>query len=148
MAQKDTAKTWFEKGDKPTQAQFAQLFDWLIFSDQLISINQIDQLQTILQNKQDKGGDNSIERITLAGDGFYDLAENHILEKVAVLPSADANLKIGLTANGEELSPSIPVTVSDGAVIELNVLAIGVKRIFFTGTPADTNIYLFKKPLQ
>ena len=34
MANKDTAKTWFETGDFPTQSQFWQVFDWLRWKDE------------------------------------------------------------------------------------------------------------------
>ncbi|HEY9534105.1 MAG TPA: hypothetical protein VIQ77_06190 [Mucilaginibacter sp.] len=52
MANKDTSKQWFEMGDYPTQAQFAQVFDWLRWKDEGISIADVANLQNFLNTLQ------------------------------------------------------------------------------------------------
>lgn len=52
MVNKDTAKTWFETGDFPTQEQFYQTFDWLRWKDEGIDIADINNLQGILNSLQ------------------------------------------------------------------------------------------------
>lgn len=52
MGNKDTSKQWFETGDYPTQAQFYQVFDWLRWKDEGITITDVAALQGILDSIQ------------------------------------------------------------------------------------------------
>lgn len=52
MANKENAKQWFETGDYPTQVQFAQVFDWLRWKDEGISIADVANLQNFLNTIQ------------------------------------------------------------------------------------------------
>lgn len=52
MANKDTSKQWFETGDYPTQSQFYQVFDWLRWKDEGITIADVAALQGILDSIQ------------------------------------------------------------------------------------------------
>lgn len=52
MVNKETSKQWFETGDFPTQAQFYQVFDWLRWKDEGISVADVANLQNILNTLQ------------------------------------------------------------------------------------------------
>lgn len=52
MANKELSKQWFETGDYPTQAQFAQVFEWLRWKDEGISIADVAMLQSVLDSIQ------------------------------------------------------------------------------------------------
>ncbi|HLO59069.1 MAG TPA: hypothetical protein VK172_14670 [Lentimicrobium sp.] len=52
MTARNVLKTWFETGDKPSQAQFAELIDSLFHRDEdVLSIEKISGLQDALNNK-------------------------------------------------------------------------------------------------
>lgn len=50
MPFKEDAKQWFETGDYPTQAQFAQVFEWLRWKDEQQAISTITGLANMLNN--------------------------------------------------------------------------------------------------
>lgn len=146
MTNKDTAKTWFERGDKPTQAQFAQVFEWLRWKDEAIDAPSDN-------NKLDKIVFDAFEQGQLvsfpAGNGSFILDANYLLEKVIVFPPIDALVKIGDTVGGEELCPETPVTSATGGVIEVNAFANGVARtIHLSGIPVNTKIIFIKRKIK
>ncbi|MDI5894408.1 hypothetical protein [Flavobacterium algoritolerans] len=53
MADKNTIKSWFEKDDRPTQAQFWAWIDSIWHKDEKIPITAIDDIETILNEKAD-----------------------------------------------------------------------------------------------
>lgn len=147
MANKDTAKQWFERGDKPTQAQFAQVFDWLRWKDEVIIVASDD-------NKLDKAVFDAFEQGLKVdfptGDGSFILDANYLLEKVIVLPPVDAPIvSIGDTDGGQEIAPETPVSALTGGVIEVNVFANGVARtIYLNGIPVNTKIIFIKRLIK
>jgi hypothetical protein len=154
MANKDTAKQWFEKGDKPTQAQFAQVFEWLRWKDEAVDIATDPALVAALLLKLDKTVFDAFEQGQKvdfpAGDASYNLDANYLLEKVIILPPIDApGVKIGDTDGGEEISPETPVSAANGGVIEVNVFANGAARtIYFGGIPVNTKIIFIKRKIK
>lgn len=50
MANKDTSKSWFETGDYPTQAQFAQVFEWLRWKDEQVGVGDLSAEIVVLLN--------------------------------------------------------------------------------------------------
>ena len=48
LSLRDTAKQWFQSGDKPTQSQFWQFLDSIWFKDELLQISNIDGLTPII----------------------------------------------------------------------------------------------------
>ncbi|MBN1185773.1 MAG: hypothetical protein JXB49_26055 [Bacteroidales bacterium] len=67
MTPRATLKTWFETGDKPTQAQFAELIDSLFHpNEDTLSIDRIDGLQDALDSKAPASGAEDVVPITLA----------------------------------------------------------------------------------
>ncbi len=55
MGFKEDAKQWFETGDYPTQAQFAQVFEWLRWKDEQQAISTITGLADILNSMVPEG---------------------------------------------------------------------------------------------
>jgi hypothetical protein len=52
MANKDTSKQWFNTGDYPTEAQFAQVFEWLRWKDEALATGDVTGLDMALQQLQ------------------------------------------------------------------------------------------------
>jgi len=59
MAKKDTSKQWFLTGYYPTQAQFAQVFDWLRWKDEPLEISEVNGLQDAINDAGNSGGGNA-----------------------------------------------------------------------------------------
>jgi hypothetical protein len=146
MANRDTAKSWFERGDKPTQAQFAQVFEWLRWKDEAIeNAPDASKLDKIIFDAFEQG-----QLVAFpAGDSSFALDANYLLEKVIVLPPIDALVKIGDTVGGEEICPEVEVKAANGGVILVNAFANGgVRRIYFTGIPVNTKIVFIKRKIK
>jgi hypothetical protein len=146
MANKETAKSWFERGDKPTQAQFAQVFDWLRWKDEeLPTPSDANKLDKIVFDAFEQGQVVAFP----AGNGSFVLDANYLLEKVIVLTPIDALVKIGDTFGGEEVCPETPVSSAIGGVIEVNAFANGVARtLFLSGIPVNTKIVFIKRRIK
>jgi hypothetical protein len=48
----NTVKQWFQTGDFPTEAQFAQLFDYLRFKDQKVAVADVDGLVDLINGNE------------------------------------------------------------------------------------------------
>ncbi len=57
---RNTLKTYFQKGKKPTEEQFGDLLDSYTHKDDSISIDNVDALRTSLDSKLDKGAESSL----------------------------------------------------------------------------------------
>jgi len=152
MAQqsKDTVKQWFETGDYPTQQQFYDLFDSILWKNEA-GINHIAGLIVALQNKVDRSAFEAFmlgERIAFNGSGYYDIPEGYLLEKIIVLPGVDANVQMGSFEYGDDLLPPIPVSEAHGDVQVLNLYAKVTRRIYFSGLPANSAIIFFKRKVK
>ena len=87
MANKDTSKQWFETGDFPTQAQFAQVFEWLRWKDEALGIGDITGLQDILNALT-----TPVQSFIYGPDwdGRYTIPAGFMLEFIIVIPAVDA----------------------------------------------------------
>lgn len=91
MANKDNAKQWFQTGDYPTQEQFYQVFDWVRWKDEGISIADIANLQNIINSLQNTL--NSIIPNTLVSGGNVSLAVDDGSTLSVFLPETKYKLK-------------------------------------------------------
>jgi hypothetical protein len=151
MAYRDTVKPWFETGDKPTQAQFYQLFDYLRFLDDAIAMNNIADLVTTLAAKSEKSVTDAFEqgeRITFEADGYYDIPAGYLLETAVIIPGSDTNISVGTTFAGNELIDTGAVTNAAGEAFVLNQFAKNTLRIYFTGLNAGSAITFLKRKIK
>jgi len=151
MANVDTAKTWFETGDKPTQAQFHQLLAWLRFKDQPITMDDIQGLTTSLGLKLDKAIFNAFEqgqKLEVNGDTEYVIPPGYILEKIIVIPGSNCTPYAML--GPEEIVPQgdeTIVTPAEGVLWVTNILALSQKTLSIFGLPADSSVIYFKRKI-
>jgi hypothetical protein len=148
MADRDIVKQWFETGDKPTQAQFHQLFDKLRFKDEAIAVADIDDLVDLLQEKALASSLNAFEqgeRVEVDADFSYDIPEGYLLEKIVVLPGTDATIKIGNDFAGDDICGEIEVTEEKGEVLLLNLYAKASRVIYFGGMNPGSAVIFFKR---
>lgn len=150
MATRDQVKQWFQTGDYPTQEQFWTLLDSVLFSGE-VAITDIAGLLAALQAKADKSAFDSFEqgeRLAFNSDGYYDIPQGYLLEKVIVLYATPGTLKIGTTAGGTEVLPVSNWTANDFDPITLDKYAKTTRRIFFGGLPSGTSIIFLKRLIK
>lgn len=153
MANKDTAKTYFQTGDKPSQSQFYQTFDWLRWADDTIAIADVTGLTAALALKADQASLAALInilfpfKVLLTANGSYTIPAGMIVEKIILTPAATATLKIGTTNGGEEIM--IADTVAGGAdkSVTVDIIARADTIIYFTGLVGSTTILIYRKTL-
>ena len=85
MANKDTAKLWFQTHDYPTQAEFYQLFEWLRWTDVPLNIAEVSGLTEILN-----GLATPVERFFTTGAVFeHTIPIGYELERFVLQPAAN-----------------------------------------------------------
>lgn len=153
MANRDTVKPWFQTGKKPTQAQFYQLFDWLFFSDDGIAMNAVAGLVATLNGKADQASFNSFyqgELINASANVIYNQLANYLIEKIIIIPGADALVRIGTTNGGEEVMPETQLLAADaGTYVQvLDAFAVANRNLYINGITAGTRIIILKRLLK
>lgn len=149
MANKDTSKQWFQTGDKPTQAQFYQVFDWIRWADDPIAIADIAGLVAALNAKADQTSVALLYtfKVTLNADGNYVLPLGNLMDKIIITPAGDSNIKVGTSDGGEEIMPVDDIAAGEDRVISCDVIARADKTIYFTGITSATTILIFRRTL-
>ncbi|HYH14173.1 MAG TPA: hypothetical protein VD794_03070 [Flavisolibacter sp.] len=152
MAQqtKDIVLQWFQEGDYPTEQQFRDFFDSIFWKGQA-GVRDIVGLVEALQNKAGKGEVDAFiqgDRVVYNDNGFYDIPEGFLLEKIIVLPGMDANIQIGSYEFGDDIAVAMPMSATYGEVQVLNLYAKTTRRIYFSGLPANSAIIFFKRKVK
>jgi hypothetical protein len=149
MAQRDTIKQFFETGDKPTQAQFYQLFDNIFFKDEGIAIANITGLVDALNAKADQTSVALLYtyKVTLNADGTYVLPIGNLMDKIIITPAGNSNIKVGTSAGGEEIMPADDIAASEDRMISCDIIARADKTIYFSGITSATTILIFRRTL-
>lgn len=147
----DSAKQWFQTGDFPTQAQFYQVFEWLRWKDEQISVGDIAGLTALVQGKADQAALNALadainrEALLQSNDFTFSLMANKRLQTIIIIPSADYTLKIGLTDGGEEVMVATPLIQDEVFILDCAVYAVNNLPIYFRGITAQTQIFIYKR---
>lgn len=86
---KNTIKSWFEKNDRPTQAQFWAWIESIWHKDEKIPITAIDDIETILNEKADAEAltnhlsDPNAHAEFLSRVQYYELGQMQVFKKYA-----------------------------------------------------------------
>jgi hypothetical protein len=98
MANKDTSKGWFETGDYPTQAQFAQVFEWLRWKDEQVGVGDLSAELVALLNSISLMVPQVL--VITAGAGTYTIPAGYAIHRVyAKLSGGLTTLRAGSAAN-------------------------------------------------
>jgi|SRR5690242_3195320 len=149
MANKDTAKPWFNTGKYPTQAQFYQLFEWLRWKDEEIAIADVTGLQDIINDlPAPANGVNPVSTFGLSADGSKTIPAGGILTQIIVDSDVDMVLNIGNAAGGNDIIADLAITGGVPMPITVVVYAKGADRdIFFSGITQATNFIIITQTL-
>lgn len=150
MSFKDQVKQWFKTGDKPTQGQFWQKFEWLRWKDEPIAMADVTDLTETLQGKADIGttGAYKPNGLEINTDSYYDHASGVMLDMMLITPEEDSNILIGITEGGGEIYSGD--TIAAGTDYPLTVVRPlrEVTRIYFTNVTSDHLILIYTRSLS
>ena len=143
MANKDTAKQWFEEGDLPTDVQIAQTFDWLQWKDEPIPMEAVQGLITYLSSVIPP-----IE-ISINASGSYTIPAGYAIYKLYVKTIlADSTLVIGTEEFGDDILAVVDLIAAITLGVDVTLVADADTTIWFTVPqttidPVDTTIKIY-----
>lgn len=143
----ETIRPYFETGDFPTQSQFYEMFTKLRWKDQPLVVGDITNLQTILN-----GLVSTIDAYTSPGGDFvYNVTMGNLLEKILVLPNADAVVSAERQSNpgSEDLIITDTVYTATGGVWVIHLWAAYADvPIVVKGVPAGSKLAFIKRKIS
>ena len=143
MANKDTSKQWFETGDFPTQAQFAQVFEWLRWKDEQLAMADVVGLIAYLSSVIPP-----IE-ISINASGSYTIPAGYAIYKLyAKTILADSTLVIGTEEFGDDILAVVDLIAAITLGVDVTLVADADTTIWFTVPqttidPVDTTIKIY-----
>jgi hypothetical protein len=144
MSNKSTAKGWFETGDKPTQSQFHQTFDYLRWKDELIPISEVEGLSTLLGTLPTNARVQALEPITGTNVSSLVVPAFSVIEMIAIFSNTDAVVNIGTTNGGTEYYEG--AAIANGyALVEYKMATTTNTTLYFDNIPAGATIKIYKR---
>lgn len=149
MAFIDNIKPWFETNDKPTQAQFYQVFDWLRWKDEFINMADITGLVNALLGKVNTS-DYEGQLIAYDAAATYVVPNGWLLEKIipywgeaGAISVSEVQMGDSEIINMEDLAAGWirPITVDVFA-------GGGDKNVYIDGVPAGSKIVFLKRKIK
>ncbi len=146
MANKDTSKLWFETGDFPTEAQFAQVFEWLRWKDESLAISDMPGLQEVLNTLANP-------KETFVTDGgvlAYQVPIGFLLEKIIVFPASNAYPFCAYAGgvDGDIIFADSEVITPEGKAWVVNIMAgVTAKNIVVSALPAASTVVIIKRKI-
>lgn len=149
MANKDTAKTYLQTGDYPTEAQFAQICEWQRWKDEMIAIADVVGLQNILNALSTPVQKFIVDVTTYVN---YTIPVGFVQGKLYIIPTVSAfttirdtdaavNLFVGVTGV-DDIDPA------KGAEYDISVFAATTARNIRVGPlPVGSTVYIVKTKL-
>jgi hypothetical protein len=134
MAFKDTVKTWFQTGLKPTQGQFWSWMDKLRWKDEPIAITEVTGLQDFLNALGPK-----IQRFEATGTFRYTIPVGFIVEWLLVKPTLDCTVTID---DGNGNASNVDVIALHGEPITCMYNAGEERVIEITNLPLKTLVFV------
>jgi hypothetical protein len=148
MAHRDTVKPWFETGDKPTQAQFWQLFDFLRFLDDAIAIGDVTGLVNALLAKVNTA-DYEGQLITYDGQATYVIPAGYLLEKIIPFYGEAGYMNLSVDIMGDTDVAEIPeIAAGWNRPVVLEIFAENNTNLYIDGIPAGSKIVFLKRKIK
>ncbi len=139
---KDILKTYFETGDYPTQAQFANLIDSLRHvSDKIDESDLTDSLISVI-NSMGIGSNPPI--ITEPGAGTVVIPRNILIDVIVVLHSNDTDFSAGWSEGGEDVVDGFHIT-SNVSIIQTGIYQVEDRILYLNNVTESTVVKLYKR---
>lgn len=139
MANKDTAKQWFETGDFPTQTQFEQTLEWLRWKDEKIAFADLTpELQAqITANNSVIEFDDSVSSWTFPA--------HTLIVRVWCMANVDHTFSMGTTFGGTQIFDNVelPANGVQEGILSNPYYCLNATTIYWTALPANTKFKIY-----
>ena len=143
MANKDTSKGWFETGDFPTQAQFAQVFDWQSWKDEPIGVLDLSTELRALLNLIDVA---PLEVVVTGWAGSYTIPAGYAIHRIyARLSTGFSIITAGDSAGAADIINETDLTAGITAAIDVTIIADIDRTVYFSIDTEDETTQTFLK---
>jgi len=153
MAQqsKNTIKQWFRTGLYPTQQQFWDLFDSIVFKGE-VELGDIQGLGPALQQKAQKNDVDQVkdrlypeEQNNNQNEKQYNIKAGTLLDLIAIYTPAPVSLRIGSAPGLADIMPDTDYDGGRWSAIQLGIFAEVDTIIYISGIAQVTKIKFFKR---
>jgi len=151
-------KGWFENGDYPNQEQFWAWMDSYWHKSEAIPIEIITGLTALLAGKATQQDIINLQSqidslqtgnapivLNLVADGTYTIPDGKLLEKIAIVPTADILLGVGNAADDFSIWPPMNFAGGQASILALDLYANGNRTIYFNGISAPTTLKIYNR---
>ena len=139
---KDILKTYFETGDYPTQAQFANLIDSLRSEEDPIALT--DLSEEVITAINDAGGSGNPPIVTAPGANSVIIPNGVLIDLIVVFYGDGINFSAGWTTGGIDVVDNYTV-IGSVCPISTAVYNIETRTLHLNGVGVDTIIKLYKR---
>lgn len=137
-------KQWFESGDYPTQAQFWDWLDSFIHKDDQLTVENIQNLSTILSQKAEASALQLITPVLLPQNTTQWVAPaGTLIEGIVFMTSGSKNIKVGISPEGEEIIFLQEITTK--AIFRPDFICDIETTIYFSGVGSNTIIKILRR---
>jgi len=136
-----TLKSYFETGDKPTQAQFYAWLDSFRHKDDKIALT---DLSTELQNFLNGVGGKSFVVLT-PGQASYAPAAGELIEVIVFDDDANPNVKVGTTNGGSEIAAELQLVNGEFLFEQKLRFKTAGSTIYFGNITGNTVTTIYKR---
>jgi len=137
-------KQWFETGDYPTQAQFWDWLDSFIHKDDQLTVDNIQNLTTILSQKAEASALLLITPVLLPQNTTQWVAPaGTLIEGIVFMTSGSKNIKVGTSPEGEEIIFLQEITAK--AIFRPDFICDTETNIYFSGVGSNTIIKILRR---
>lgn len=137
----DTLKTYFQTGDKPTQAQFYAVLDSLRHKDNAIGAA---DLTTELQNYLNSLSTSNGFVVLAPGTASWDAPAGTLIDTIAFDDDDNPTIDAGTTEGGIEIQEAMQL--EDGEfILQQSIRFKSSGTIYFTGVTENTIITIYKR---
>ena len=141
-----TIKSWFQTGDKPTQAQF---WDWLesfIHKDDPITTSQVTGLNTTLSTLATQASVDALKGTVLSASASTfstSIAAGTILHVLRIKSTSAITFNLGTSVGGSQILAAESLGVGEVGVYTLDRDFETLQTIYFSGLAGTTSIKIY-----
>lgn len=148
---RNTLNGWAIRGWKPLAQQVRDWFESFWHKDDQIPVNKIEGLQDILNQLPAAESITLLTQLILGqsvvfnAPSSYSIINGRLLEKIIIKCTTDFTLKIGSTADADDIMPELQITANQPNVITLDLYADGDRTIYFSGFTQPITITFYNR---
>lgn len=143
-----TLKSWFETGDKPTQAQFWDWLDSFRHKNDSIPMGDVSGLDSALAGLASQSSVDSLKAINLTvlaptTSASQNIPAGTVINKIRIKSSSAISFNLGTSSGGSQILSAEPLAANQAGIYTLDFDCEAVTTIHFSALAGNTNIKIF-----